>query len=127
MIFKLCYNSQTHLYSKSLSLQNLTNHCSKIFRDLPHTFTFIYTSPKGEMTYIESDADLIGLKYCCSHSNDMIVKLHIIKNDRYEHFDIDEDIQTINIVKENLKYLAENVFTKLEDDSQTEAISEYLK
>ncbi len=57
----------------------------------------------------------------------MIVKLHIIKNDRYEHFDIDEDIQTLNIVKENLKHLAENVFTKLEDESQTEAISEYLE
>ena len=54
------------------------------------------------MTYIETDADLIGLKYCCSSSNDIIVKLHIVKNDSYEHFDIDEDIQTINIVKENL-------------------------
>ena len=79
------------------------------------------------MTYIESDADLIGLKYCCSHSNDMIVKLHIIKNDRYEHFGIDEDIETRNIVKENLQHMAENVFAKLEDQSETEAVAEYLQ
>jgi hypothetical protein len=47
MIFKLSYNSQTHLYNKTISLQSLTNYCSKIFRDLPHNFTFLYMSPKG--------------------------------------------------------------------------------
>jgi hypothetical protein len=32
------------------------------------------------MTYIETDADLIGLKYCCSVSNDFIIKLTILKS-----------------------------------------------
>ncbi len=83
MIFKLSYNNQTHLYNKSISITNLNNYCSKVFTNLPDLFTFIYMSPNGEMTYVESDADLIGLKYCCSSSNDMIIKLHITKADRF--------------------------------------------
>ena len=126
MIFKLSYNNQTHLYNKALSIESLNIYCSKVFKDLPDFFKFIYMSPKGEMTYVENDADIIGLKYCCSFTNDMIVKLNIIKSSKLEHFDIDEDIETLNIVKENLEEMADNIFTKLEDETHAEAVSEYL-
>lgn len=55
------------------------------------------------MTYIESDADLIGLKYCCSSSNDFVVKLNILRSARLDQFELDEDFETLNIVKYNFE------------------------
>jgi len=54
------------------------------------------------MTYVETDADLIGLKYCCSASNDLIIKLTIMRAARIEDLDMDDDIETLNLVRENM-------------------------
>ncbi len=49
------------------------------------------------MTYIETDADLIGLKYCCSVANDFMVKLTILGSIKTE-IKLD-DIETTNLIK----------------------------
>jgi hypothetical protein len=90
MIFKLCYTNQNHLYNKSCSLQSLHEYSKKVFRNLPESFTFIYQSPQGELTYIETDADLLGLKCLCAISNDMIVKLTIMRDQRIDSFGLDD-------------------------------------
>ena len=78
MIVKINYKRQSQTYDKTLNLEKLISYVKKSFNDLPMNFTLIYQSSRGEMTYIESDADLLGLKYCCS--DDSIVQLTVLRN-----------------------------------------------
>jgi hypothetical protein len=47
------------------------------------------------MTYIESDQDLIGLKYCCSAKNNFIVKLVILRSNKLEEQEMESALSEI--------------------------------
>ena len=52
------------------------------------------------MTYIESDQDLTGLKYCSSANNDFIVKLTIMRSNKLNEKLMEtmmEELVTINM------------------------------
>ncbi len=74
------------------------------------------------MTYIESDTDLIGLKYINFNSKDSVTKLSILRSSAIDEFYIEKDIKTDNIVKRNIEQLEENIFVKVENEDHNRAV-----
>ncbi len=55
-----------------------------------------------------------------------MVKLNIMRSNKIDDFGIDDDLETLNIVKDNFEELAQSIFIKLDDDLYDEAVLEYL-
>ena len=61
MILKIAYGKQIHLYNGNRTLEDLQEHCSKVFNDLPLNYDFYYIDEDNDQITISCPDDLANL------------------------------------------------------------------